>query len=94
MGAVMAALLLSGAASAADEMQALLPLCSSCHGAAGVSVAPNFPNLAGQRDVYLRKQLQDFRSGARKDPVMSPVAAGLTDAQIEAAVRYYTGQKP
>lgn len=38
--------------------------------------------------------MQDFRSGARKDPAMSPIAAGLSDTQIEAAARYFAGQEP
>ncbi|RUF08865.1 c-type cytochrome [Pseudomonas aeruginosa] len=85
---------LSGTAQAADEMQALLPICSSCHGATGQSVAPNFPKLAGQHEAYLRKQLQDFRSGSRKDPAMSPMATGLSDAQIDVLARFFAAQKP
>lgn len=85
---------LGASAHGADEMRDLLPICSSCHGAAGHGVAPNFPKLAGQHEAYLRKQMQDFRSGARKDPAMSPIAAGLSDTQIEAAARYFAGQEP
>jgi len=46
-------------------------VCSACHGIDGNSVAPTFPNLAGQNYNYLLKELEDFRSGARKAAVMS-----------------------
>ena len=46
-------------------------LCAGCHGATGVSHDDMFPNLAGQRYGYLVKQLEAFRDGARKSPLMS-----------------------
>ena len=45
--------------------------CTACHGNAGISSSPIYPNLAGQKSVYLVKQLKDFQSGARKDPTMT-----------------------
>ncbi len=67
--------------------------CAGCHGAAGVSAAPNFPNLAGQKEAYLAKQLKDFKSGARKDPMMSGMAAPLSDADIANLAAYFAGLK-
>ena len=43
--------------------------CSACHGPRGISVAPMFPNLAGQQAVYLRAQLNDFTRGLIADDV-------------------------
>ena len=56
--------------------------CSACHGVSGVSGSPMFPNLAGQNDAYVIKQLKDFKSGARVDPMMSPMAANLSDEDM------------
>ena len=49
--------------------------CAGCHGAAGKSMIPTYPNLNGQKAAYLVKQLKDFQSGARKDSTMSAMAA-------------------
>jgi len=56
--------------------------CSACHGASGVSGSPMFPNLAGQNDAYVIKQLKDFKSGARTDAMMAPMAANLSDEDM------------
>lgn len=57
-------------------------LCAACHGPDGNSVNPAWPNLAGQHPEYLIKQLQDFKSGARKNVQMAPMAAPLSDADM------------
>ena len=59
--------------------------CVTCHGANGEGMAAGgFPRLAGLSAAYMRKQLQDIRSGARSAPVMQPLAAALTDEEIAA----------
>lgn len=68
-------------------------MCAACHGAAGVSAIPMYPNLAGQKEAYLAKQLKDFKSGNRKDPVMAPMAAGLSDADVANLAAYYASLK-
>ena len=68
-------------------------MCAACHGAAGVSAVPMYPNLAGQKEAYLAKQLKDFKSGTRKDPVMSGMAMPLTDADIANLAAYYASLK-
>ena len=67
--------------------------CVACHGADGISAIPMYPNLKGQHAQYLSKQLKDFKSGARKDPVMSPMAAPLSDQDIEDLSAYYASLK-
>jgi cytochrome c553 len=49
--------------------------CAGCHGVSGISAAPIWPNLAGQKAAYTVKQLKDFQSGVRKDPAMQAMAA-------------------
>ncbi|XPF92994.1 c-type cytochrome [Colwellia sp. RE-S-Sl-9] len=68
-------------------------MCAACHGAMGVSAVPMYPNLAGQKEAYIAKQLKDFKSGNRKDPVMAPMAMGLSDADIENVAAYYASLK-
>lgn len=72
--------------------------CSLCHGVRGVSVSPNFPNLAAQQPDYLAAQLKGFRSQSRQDPegyeYMWGVARRLTDAQIAGISAYYAAQPP
>jgi cytochrome c553 len=64
--------------------------CVACHGAAGVSINPLWPNLAGQQAAYLVKQMKDFRDGNRTDPMMSPMAKPLSDSDIENIAAYYS----
>ena len=67
-------------------------VCASCHGPAGVSSNPIWPNLAGQQEAYLAKQIKDFRDGNRKDPLMSPMAAALSDQDIANLAAYYSSK--
>lgn len=62
--------------------------CIGCHGAGGVSVSPTYPSLKGRNGDFIRKNLTDFRSGARKNPVMNAMAAGLKDADIRDIADY------
>jgi cytochrome c553 len=69
-------------------------VCSACHGPNGNSVNPEWPRLAGQSAVYLAEQLRLFRSGARNNPVMKPLAANLSDQDIDDIAVYYEAQTP
>ena len=58
--------------------------CFACHGADGMGMpAAGFPRLAGLPAGYLSKQLADFKSGSRVNPVMQPLATALTDDEIK-----------
>lgn len=63
--------------------------CAACHGANGISANDMWPNLAGQKEGYLLAQIKAFRDGGRKNPMMSPMATGLTDADIANLAAYY-----
>ena len=65
--------------------------CAGCHGANGISSNPLWPNLAGQKDGYLAKQMKAFRDGTRNDPMMSPISMPLSDADIDNIAAYYSG---
>lgn len=68
--------------------------CFACHGPQGVSQAAQTPSLAGQPDGFLQWQLVFFRSGVRKNPVMQPMAASLSDDDIRNLAAYFAAQKP
>ena len=88
-----AALLLTMQAQAADGQKIYAQgganpaamACGTCHGADAMGMAAaGFPRLAGISAGYTRKQLEDFRSGARSNPVMQPIAAALSDEEMDA----------
>ena len=68
-------------------------VCAACHGAAGISAADIWPNLAGQKKGYLEKQIKAFRDGTRTDPSMSPMAKGLSDADAANLAAYFSSLK-
>ncbi|MCB0343150.1 MAG: cytochrome c [Pseudobdellovibrionaceae bacterium] len=80
----------SEAAGDATQGEQKAQICAACHGAGGMSANPLWPNLAGQKDQYLLKQLKAFKSGERKDPLMSPQASTLTEKDMEDLAAYYS----
>src|SRR5262245_28149451 len=65
-------------ADLARGKQIATTVCAACHGADGTSVAPANPNLAGQGAEYIAAQLAAYKSGARPNPIMQGMAAGLS----------------
>lgn len=68
-------------------------MCTACHGPVGRAVIKGYPHLAGQDETYLIKQLKDFKSGTRKDPVMAGIVASLTDESIADLAAYFSSLK-
>ena len=95
-------LMAGGIAQAADTKVAEPDLvrreCSTCHGPQGISVSPDFPNLAGQTQQYLQAQLKAFRDHSRADPhaqaFMWGMAAQLPDSKIDEIAKYFSQQPP
>ena len=91
-----------GAITAAQEEDALaggeiyrggyqpynIAACMSCHGPSGHGIPPAFPRLSGQHAAYIEAQLLAFKSGARVDPVMNPIAFPLSEQQIKQLALY------
>ena len=67
--------------------------CIGCHGAGGVSAVAANPTLKGRDAEFVRKSLTDYRSGARKNPIMNAMAAGLSDAEIRNLADYIASLK-
>ena len=64
--------------------------CAACHGQNGISMSPMWPTLAGQHEDYLEHALRQYRDGGRKNPVMMPLAAALTDTDIKLLADYFS----
>jgi len=93
---VLAALLLTPFLAQAGDAaagKAKSSICAACHGANGISVIPDYPNLAGQSETYLVLSLKGFRAGERtggNSALMTPMAASLSDTDIEDLAAYYS----
>ena len=78
-----------GAATAVSPRSA----CHTCHGLEGAGDASGaFPRLTGQAAWYLYKQLKDYAAGERENEIMAPIAAALTDQQMQDVSAYYAAQ--
>jgi cytochrome c553 len=76
------------AGSVVDGASTSVP-CQACHGADGIGISAEIPNLAGQKAAYLQTQLHAFKSGDRKHDVMGPIAKQLSDADVENLAAYW-----
>ena len=65
-------------------------VCKSCHGVDGLGINDTYPKLAGQFEDYLVKALTDYKTGERKNPIMSGFAASLSEQDIENVAAYYS----
>ncbi len=85
----------SSAWAQADEARAkkiISGSCFLCHGATGESSSEVFPRLAGQHHEYIAKQLENFKSGARKSTAMRDMVAKLTPDEMLAVGKFYEKQ--
>lgn len=89
--------LVAGAAQAADEAlikygseQAYIQKCMACHGEVGISGTSQYPNIKGQKAMYIAEQLRAYRAGSRLNTLMQSQAAGLDDRTIDALAAYYS----
>ncbi|HTY50137.1 MAG TPA: cytochrome c [Steroidobacteraceae bacterium] len=80
--------------SASDPPPPAATLCAACHGATGVSAVPNYPNLAGQHEDYLRREIEEYKDGGRRNPIMSSMAATIKDSDVDILAAYFSRQHP
>ncbi len=82
------------AAGDADSGKLKSQACAACHGPDGNSpTGPDFPRLAGQHYDYLLKALRDYKSGARKNPIMGAQVGGLNPQDMADLAAYYSSRK-
>jgi cytochrome c553 len=74
----------------AEAGKAKAVVCAACHGANGISVVPNYPNLAGQKELYIVDALKAYRGGTRNHAIMSPMAMPLSDDDIANLAAYFS----
>jgi cytochrome c553 len=86
-------LAMSGPALAADPIEAKAKICATCHGENGVPQLKTTPVIWGQNTGYMFLQLRDFQSGARKNDLMSPIAATLAKEDLLPLAEYFSKQK-
>ncbi len=70
-----------------------IAVCSACHGKDGNSTSPEFPKLAGQNEHYIVEQLENFKSGRRKNAIMQGMAAPLSEQDMHDIAAYFASQK-
>lgn len=80
------------AAGVPQAGQAKAAVCAACHGAEGVSMVPTFPNLAGQHESYLAKQIREIRDGARVVPEMAGIVDHLSDQDVADIAAFYASK--
>ena len=69
-------------------------LCTTCHGQDGVAIAPMYPSLAGQHEDYLRRAIEEYQNGGRKNPIMKNFAATLKPDDIAEIAAYFSSLTP
>lgn len=82
-----------GATGSAEAGQAKSATCVACHGVDGNSLNPEWPSIAGQHAEYIVKQLQAFKTGARSNVLMSPMAVALSDQDMLDLGAYFSAQR-
>lgn len=89
-------LALAGAAHAKGDPaagQRKSQVCVACHGVDGNSENPIYPRLAGQYEDYLLRAMLDYKSGARQNPIMAGMVAGLSEQDMQDLAAYFAAQR-
>lgn len=76
----------------AERGSTLTATCVACHGNDGNSLAGSFPNIAGQNEKYILKQLRDMKSGARAQNLMVGIVDTLSDQDMQDLAAFYAGE--
>jgi len=79
-------------AAGSDAPPQKAAVCESCHGIGGRSTLPDTPSLAGQPKQFITTQLVMFREGNRKNAIMNPIAAPLSNAEVNELGSYFSAQ--
>jgi cytochrome c553 len=84
---------LSLPAAAADDIESKAQVCGGCHGLNGVPLDPKtMPIIWGQQSNYLFKELHDFHSGARENPIMGPITKAFSLEDLRAIANYFAAK--
>jgi cytochrome c553 len=92
LAAIFASAILAVPASAADDIASRLDICSACHGADGKPTNIATPIIWGQKENYLYKELHDFHSGERSNPIMSPMVTSFSLDDLRKVATYFAAK--
>lgn len=88
--ALVASMSLAQAADIAKGAEKAEQVCAACHGKDGKTpIDPSYPIIAGQHETFLAQAMRDYKSGARKNAIMSAQASLLSSADIDNLAAYY-----
>jgi cytochrome c553 len=95
-GSLLTLVIAAGPATAGDAALGAqkAAVCGACHGTTGSSINPEWPSLAGQPASYLVTQLRQFQQGTRVNPLMTPMAAPLGEADMADLAAHFSQQTP
>lgn len=93
MGILLATACIANRGAFADAIADKAQICAGCHGENGVPQEKTTPVIWGQNEGYLYIELRDFKRGARKNDIMSPIAADLTRDEMKALAKHFAGLK-
>lgn len=99
IGLLVSSVMFPAVAADLSSAEGLYTICAQCHGASGISVQDDVPNLAGQKKLYLYKQFLEFRAAAnneagtlrlghRTHAAMDIIGQSLTKIELESLARY------
>lgn len=77
------------AAPSAKAGAAISAQCAACHGNNGIAADTSMPNLAGQHYRYLLSQLEAFKNGTLKSPIMNQMTKALSQEQMQDLAAYF-----
>jgi cytochrome c553 len=92
LGAAVVLAMIGGPARAADDIEARVGVCAACHGQNGVPTTPATPIIWGQQANYLYKELHDYHSGDRSNPIMSPIVKTFSLEDLRNVGNYFAAK--
>jgi cytochrome c553 len=84
----------AAAAPAISASARLAATCAACHGTSGDTHGGTLPRLAGQPHQALSASLHAFKTGQRASTIMTQIAKGYSDEQLDLLAAYFAAQKP
>lgn len=91
-GAVVISALVALPANAQDDMAAKTTVCGACHGQSGEPVSGNTPTIWGQQGNFLYKELHDYHSGERANPIMAPLVKNFSLQDLRGIANYFAAK--
>ena len=91
-GAAVISALVALPANAQDDMAAKTTVCGACHGQNGEPVSGNTPVIWGQQSNFLYKELHDYHSGERANPIMAPLVKNFSLQDLRGIANYFAAK--